>query len=276
MIMRKLFTVFVISGMIVGCDAASKTQQTPTVQIEYRIPSQEHSIQAVLWQQHSAEYRALCEQAYNYARLSLDAILDTATVPVSKLAIVTDLDETVIDNSPFNAKMIELDEAYTREIWIEWGNQISAKAMPGAVEFFKYAADRGVETFYISNRYAEQLDATIENLKKLDLPFVDEKHVMLRGESSEKVSRRKKVEETHRIIMLLGDNLADFSGLFEFQQSPRRHELVDSLRAEFGSRFIMLPNVIYGDWQTNGIYEGRYDWTEFQLDSIRRSKLISY
>ena len=276
--MNRIFIVLIISVMIVGCDAASKTQKTADRISPLSIPTQEHSIQAVLWQQHSAEYRALCEQAYNYARLTLDAILDTATANVSSLAIVTDLDETVIDNSPMNAKMIELDESYQKARWIEWGNEVSAKAMPGAVEFFKYAASRGVETFYISNRYSEQLDVTIENLINLDLPYVDKEHVMLRSETggSGKKSRRDVVEETHTVIMLLGDNLADFTDLFESQRSERRHELVDSLRSEFGPRFIMLPNVIYGDWQTNGIYEGRYNWTEFQKDSIRHKKLITY
>ena len=264
--------------MIVGCDTASKTQKTAGQASALVIPTQEHSIQAVLWQQHSAEYRALCEQAYNYARLSLDAMLDTISADVSTLAIVTDLDETVIDNSPMNAKMIELDEPYKKSRWIEWGNLASAKAMPGAVEFFKYAASRGVVTYYISNRYAEQVDVTIENLKNLDLPFVDSEHVMLRSETggSGKKSRRDIVEETHTIIMLLGDNLSDFTDLFENQGTERRNAVVDSLRTEFGSRFIMLPNVIYGDWQTNGIYEGRYDWTEFQKDSIRHKKLITY
>lgn len=276
--MNRIFIVLIISVMIVGCDAASKTQKTVDRETFSGIPTQEHSIQAVLWQQHSAEYRALCEQAYNYARLSLDAMLDTTTADVSTLAIVTDLDETVIDNSPMNAKMIELDESYQKSRWIEWGDLASAKAMPGAVEFFKYAASRGVVTYYISNRYAEQVDVTIENLKNLGLPFVDREHVMLRSETggSGKKSRRDVVEETHNIIMLLGDNLSDFTELFENQRTERRQYLVDSLRTEFGPRFIMLPNVIYGDWQTNGIYEGRYDWTEFQKDSIRRAKLISY
>jgi|SRR5690554_1860855 len=276
--MNRIFIVVIISVMVFGCDTASKTQKLADRGTSVEIPTQENSIQAVLWQQHSAEYRALCEQAYNFARLSLDAILDTSTADVSSLAIVTDLDETVIDNSPMNAKMIELDEPYQRSRWIEWGDRVSAEAMPGAVEFFKYAASRGVVTYYISNRYGEQLDVTIENLRKLDLPFVDKDHVMLRDETSGsgKKSRRDVVEETHSIIMLLGDNLSDFSEKFENQRSERRHELVDSLRKEFGSRFIILPNVIYGDWQTNGIYEGRYDWTEFQKDSIRRAKLISY
>ena len=273
---RHIFIPLSIIFLIAACNSSSQTQKTVLHESPLQIPTQEHSIQSVNWQQQAAEYRALCLQAYNFARLSLDAMLDTTKMDVSKLAIITDLDETVVDNSPYNAKMIELDEPYRKERWVEWGDEISAKAVPGSVEFFRYAASRGVETFYVSNRYPEQLQVTIKNLEALDLPFVDEAHVLLRNESSGKLERREKVEETHHIIMLIGDNLSDFSELFEKQNSKRRHVLVDSLSNEFGSRFIVLPNVMYGDWQTNGIYEGRYDWTEEQRDSIRHKKLISY
>lgn len=273
---RNLLILLSLGLLIAACDTASQTQKTAVQQQSLQIPTQEHSVQAVNWQQQAAEYNALCIQAYNLARFNLDIMLDTTKMDLSKLAIVADLDETVVDNSAYNAKMIELDEAYQKSRWIEWGDEISATAVPGSIEFFKYAASRGIETFYISNRYPEQMQVTLDNLNKLDLPFVDEAHVMLRNQSSGKLERREKVEETHHIIMLIGDNLADFSDLFEKQNSDRRHALVDSLAADFGSRFILIPNVMYGDWQTNGIYEGRYDWTESQRDSIRHKKLISY
>ena len=271
-----LLILLSISLLIGSCSSKLQTEKSDSKLSEVGIPTQEHSIQAVLWQQRAAEYSALCEQAYNAARYSLDKMLSIEIANGKPLAIITDLDETVLDNSPFNAKMIELDEPYKKERWIEWGNEISAEGVPGAVSFFKYASSKGVEVFYLSNRYPEQLEVTIENLQNLDLPYVDKVHVLLRGVSSSKKERRKQVEETHKVIMLLGDNLADFSDLFEYQQSERRHDLVDSLKSDFGTKFIVLPNVMYGDWQTRGIYEGRYDWSETQKDSIRHSKLISY
>lgn len=273
---RNIFVPILLVVLIAACDTTSKTQKTAVRDSRSHIPTQEHAVQAVNWQQQAAEYRALCLQAYNYARLSLDAMLDTTKMDISKLAIVTDLDETVVDNSFYNAKMIEIDQPYQKSLWIEWGDRIAAPAIPGAVEFFKYAASRGVETFYVSNRYSEQLDATVKNLEILGLPFLDNDHILLRNETSGKLERREEVEETHQIIMLIGDNLSDFSHLFEKQKSERRHALVDSLAAEFGSRFIVLPNAIYGDWQTYGIYEGKFDWTDSQRDSIRHSKLKAY
>ncbi len=193
-----------------------------------------------------------------------------------KFAIITDIDETVLDNSPYNGRLIEQDVSYSKESWLEWGALSIADTIPGALYFFKYAASKGVEIFYISNRLAEQQQVTINNLKKYDFPFADADHVLLKTKSSEKETRRKSVADTHQILLLLGDNLSDFSTLFDRQSTNRRNELVDSLKSSFGSRFIIFPNPMYGDWESKGIYEGRYDWSPQQMDSIRRDKIKSY
>jgi 5'-nucleotidase (lipoprotein e(P4) family) len=133
-----------------------------------------------------------------------------------------------------------------------------------------------VEIYYISNRSVEQLPATIKNLKKFGFPFADESHVLLKNSTSDKEPRRQKVKENHQIIMLLGDNLADFSSLFYRQNTTRRNALVDSLKILFGKRFVVFPNPMYGDWETRGILEGRYDWSAAQLDSIRTNKIRDY
>lgn len=244
---------------------------------EPSIPSQrEYSVQSVLWQQNAAEFRALSYQSYALARMQLDRILADKQYGGKKLAIVADLDETVIDNSRYNAMLIEKDIQYSKSTWTEWGEKISADSIPGCVAFFNYAAARGVEAFYISNRNDTQLDVTIANLKKLGLPFADSDHVLLRTETSGKEPRRMTVARDHSIVLLLGDNLSDFSDVFDGQGTLRRNFLVDSLRNEFGSRFIVFANPMYGDWESKGIYEGKYDWTPAQADSIRKSKIRAY
>jgi 5'-nucleotidase (lipoprotein e(P4) family) len=240
------------------------------------IPIREHSIQSVLWQQNAAEYKALTYQAYHLAQLQLDKLLSAEISGKSKLAVITDIDETVLDNSPFNGKLIELDVNYNRDLWLQWGNLSIADTIPGALGFFKYAAKRGVEIFYISNRYFEQQAVTIQNLKKYGFPFADKGHVLLRTQSSAKDSRRQTVAKTHKVLLLLGDNLSDFTSLFDRQGTVRRNVLVDSLKSEFGSKFIVFPNPMYGDWESKGIYEGRYDWRPEQADSIRHHKIRSY
>ncbi len=80
--------------------------------------------------------------------------------------------------------------------------------------------------------------------------------------------------ENFEVVLLLGDNLSDFSELFDGQPTEKRNTTADELREEFGRKFIVLPNPMYGDWETKGLYEGKYDWTPAQKDSLRKAKLI--
>ena len=130
--------------------------------------------------------------------------------------------------------------------------------------------------FYISNRSVHQKNETIANLKRIGFPFADKAHVLLKDTISGKEPRRHLVQETHDIILLIGDNLSDFSEVFDDRSTIERNKNVDHLKAVFGKKFIVLPNSIYGDWETKGILEGKYNWTNFQKDSIRHQKIRSY
>lgn len=239
------------------------------------IPIREYSIQSVLWQQLSGEYKALCYQAFNLAKFQLDNMLLEKDEKGKPLAIITDIDETVLDNSPFNAKMIETDEEYSKDNWKRWGKLERAAAVPGALEFLKYAESKGVQIFYISNRYVEQEEETKANLRKLGFPFIDEQHILLRANTSGKEERRDIVLEENQVVMLIGDNLSDFADVFDDKSTDERNEIVANWKHKFGTSFIVLPNPMYGDWETKGLYEGKYNWTAVQKDSIRKVKLIS-
>lgn|SRR5690554_4278249 len=264
-------------AILLGCKSQVTQTNNDALQLQDTgIPPREYSIAAVLWQQHSGEYRALAYQAFNLAQMHLDVLLESKEGHDKPLAIVTDIDETILDNSPYSGKQIELQEDYVPERWTEWVNEKKAKPIPGALEFFEYAKSRGVEVFYISNRTVDQEEATLENMRAVGFPYSDAANLLLAAETSRKGKRRATVKETHEIIMLIGDNLSDFSAVFENRSTEDRNRSVDSLRAVFGNRYIVLPNAIYGDWETKGILEGKYDWTKFQKDSIRRNKVISY
>lgn len=266
--------------LFIGC----KTNKSQVGRVDATIPKiedtsisvREYSILTVLWQQHAAEYRALTYQAFNTAKIQLDDILDNKAEYEKPLAIVTDIDETVLNNSPYNGKLIELDEEYSKSSWLEWGKEKKAKAIPGSLRFFQYAQSKGVEVFYLSNRFSSQTSETLENLKQLGFPFSDEAHILLRTDVGGKETRRLKIKESHEILMLFGDNLSDFSEVFDDQSTIVRNHKVDSLKAYFGNKFIVLPNAMYGDWETDGIMEGKYHWKSFQKDSIRRAKIITY
>ncbi len=197
--------------------------------------------------QNAAEVRALTYQAYNIARLRLDHDLKY-NKSKKKRAIVVDADETIIDNSPYQARNILKNESYTSQNWNEWVQEASADAVPGAVEFLSYAASKGVEVFYITNRKINGFDATYVNLKNLGFP-VKKENMMLRTTGNSKKARRAKVLKNHRIVLLMGDTMADFSEIFEHKSTGERRKLTDEYRQEFGKKFIVLPNPMYGDWE---------------------------
>ena len=205
----------------------------------------------VLFHQSASEYRALCYQAFNLARLRLDMDLRRAAVSLQQ-AIVMDIDETVLDNSPYEASSILNNFVYP-EHWSDWVNLASAKAVPGSLEFLSYAESGGVEVFYITNRKEEFRAPTLKNLKALGFPFADDEHLFMRTSTSSKKERREKVSERHRIVMFIGDNLNDFSEVFEKLPAGERNAKTDEYSERFGTSFIVLPNVIYGDWE-NALY----------------------
>lgn len=106
---------------------------------------------AVAWQQHSGEYRALSFQAYNFARFSLLERLKTAD-PAKPNCVIVDIDETILDNSPFQGHEIQKGLSYAAKDWTDWTAKAAADTVPGALGFLKYAQSQQVETFYITNR----------------------------------------------------------------------------------------------------------------------------
>jgi 5'-nucleotidase (lipoprotein e(P4) family) len=210
--------------------------------------------------QKAAEYRALAYQAFNLARWQLDADLDKKNL--KKLpkperrrprAVVVDIDETVLDNSPAQAYGIRNSVPFNLKDWYAWGEMRKAKAIPGAADFLNYAVSKGVKVYYISNRDEVQKQATIDNLKAVGFNDVSVENVMMRQTESTKEPRRTAVAEKYRIVLLVGDNLDDFSNVFERKSIADRFAEVEKARSEWGSRFIVLPNAMYGTWE-NAVY----------------------
>ena len=215
---------------------------------EPEVVSHDHTIMAVLYQQKAAEYRALCYQAFNIAKWQVDQS-SKMLGGMKKKTIIVDIDETVLDNSPFEAKCI-LDNTYYPEGWDDWMNKSSAKAVPGALEFLRYAESQDVDVFYISNRKEKYRTQTLKNLQDLGFPSAQDDHLLLKTDDSGKKSRRDLVAEKRFIIMLIGDNLNDFSEVFENKTVEERFAVTDSFKEKFGANFIVLPNAMYGEWET--------------------------
>ena len=226
---------------------------------------------ALLWQQQSAEYKALCFQAYNAARKKVDET--DRQRPAKPFAIVTDIDETLLDNSPYDAKRAVNDSDFTNKSWKQWTAKGSADTVPGAPSFFKYAAAKGIEIFYITNRDEDERAGTLKNLQLYGLPNADDAHLLLRSGSSSKEGRRKQVLENYTIVLLCGDNLPDFDMLYDGKPTAQdRGAITEKLKQEFGSKYIVIPNPAYGDWE-GALFHFNYKLSHMQKDSIIRSQL---
>ncbi len=198
------------------------------------------------FQQQSAEIQALQLQAYNIATEKLDKAVAAAKDP-SKLAIVTDLDETVIDNSALLARDLANCHQYDAwDTWLPWERDGMPMLIPGAKQFLDRADKLGVTIRYISDRADEQKKYTLATLSKLGLPQVSEQSVLLLGPP--KVERRAIVSADHQIIMLLGDTLHDFDARFRKTPLDAQRNTVAEEAGKWGVEWIVFPNASYGTW----------------------------
>ena len=244
-----------------SCEEQRHTESSP--------PTANHTLLAVCWYQNSAEMQALYYQAYNTAKWRLRKFLGQYPDSATSCAVVLDIDETVLNNSPLQAQLIVDNQQYTRDKWNEWVNMEQAHPLPGALDFVEYADSMNVEVFYISNRNIELLEPTINNLKKYRFPNADSAHIILRAGDRSKKSRRKQVKEKYTIVLLIGDNLEDFSEIFEHRSNDLGFSVVDEHSAQFGRKFIVLPNPMYGSWEY-ALYKKRVN-PESKTEKLKKS-----
>src|ERR1700722_12518665 len=93
-----------------------------------------------LYQQRAAEYKALAFQAYNIAQFRLDQELKLKSK--KPLAIIIDIDETVLDNSPYFVALAKQGQVYSDSSWVKWTALVKCDTVPGAAWFLKYAASK--------------------------------------------------------------------------------------------------------------------------------------
>jgi len=218
-------------------------------------------LDAALWLQTAAEARAAALATFAAAGRELDAALadparsalgqgpEAAALPP---ALIADIDETLLDNSEFQGSLVVERRRFERGLWRAWVERAQAPALPGAAALARRAAERGVTLFYVTNRDADEEDATRANLARAGFPLPDGIDVVLcRGERPEwptdKTSRRAEVARTHRVLLLLGDDLNDFVDAAGRNLEQRR-ALVDAAAARWGRDWFVLANPSYGSW----------------------------
>ena len=240
------------------------------------VPQGHEMLNAVLWQKTSAEYAALARQAYRLARRNLDraladpswtaALEQTGTFGDLPPAIIFDLDETVIDNTPYEVRIVlEYGEA-TQSTFDTWCEKADAAAVPGVLDFLRYAQSRQVAIFYVSARPEAMRGCTIETLRRLGVPLADAADRLRLGGDEGKTGHRRDIAGRFRLLLLVGDNLEDFvegsrAAPEERKRVARRHD------ALWGSKWIILPNPMYGHWEA--AFYG-FDYAAPHADKLRR------
>ena len=234
--------------------------------------------------QQSAEYKALTQQIYNNAALHLaQALADknwtaateqSATYQNLPPAVILDVDETVLDNSAYEARLINNGKAFDSESWAAWCKEARAGAIPGALNFCKIARQNGITVFYVTNRREKQKDDTRKNLKRLGFPLEKEIETILpRTDSADKGKRRAEIAKHFRILQLIGDNAGDcFSG-FTHAPQAKRDSLVRVYQSYWGSKWIILPNPSYGDWESV-LFDYNYKLPNSEKLKIKRRRLL--
>ena len=255
-------------ALLAGCAAAPPRPGAPPRPAAAPTATADDNLNAVAWTQTAIEHDLIYLQTYRDAQSRLLAALrdpqwdalakEDRVAPAAGLppAVVLDIDETVLDNSPYQARLVKSGGSYDEASWAAWCKEERARAMPGALAFTRYAAGHGIAVIYLSNR-AQDLDtATLANLRKLGFPVSGADAFLGLGtvapgceqSGTEKGCRRQLVSRRYRVLMQFGDQLGDFVDVTANTVAGRK-QAIDSYLSWIGTRWFVLPNPTYGSWE---------------------------
>lgn len=251
--MRDLLLLVPLTALVACSGPRPTASSTPAAD-----PTRELALMgsdAVLWQNASAEAYWIYEQAYEQAATKLMwNIVELATTygegqPRKPMAVIVDIDETVLDNSPYQVEAIEHGRTFDPQDWRAWTDKAIARPSPGALEFLLHAHQASCEVFYITNRETAERASTLKNLIAHGFPNADEAHLLLMDGTSDKTERRARVRATHDVVLLVGDQLRDFDERFKDRSVNSGKATVDALADSLSKYFILLPNPMYGTYR---------------------------
>jgi 5'-nucleotidase (lipoprotein e(P4) family) len=267
----RLPTTLVAFALLAGC-ATSKPQPAIVAPAPQAAPAAHvaanDNLNAVAWSQTAIEHDLIYLQTYRDAESRLLAAMkdrnwdalakDDRAVPSKGLkpAVVLDIDETVLDNLPYQARLVRSGGEYNEADWAAWCKEEIARALPGVVEFTQFAARHGIAVIYISNRAKDLDQVTLSNLRKVGLPVSGPEAFLGLGTfvedceqiGTEKGCRRQLISRKYRVLMQFGDQIGDFVTVLANNAEGRRKAMAPYMDW-VGSRWFVLPNTTYGSWE---------------------------
>jgi acid phosphatase len=272
-----------------GCATQPPPVSAP-VAAQAPAPPASDLLNAVLWMQRSVEYKASALTAFALARIRLDEALadkDWTAAPKEQTgayqslppAIVLDVDESILDNSGYQAWMTLKGTTFDSKTWNAYVNTVTSQVIPGAVEFARYADSKGVKVFYVSNRTADEETATRKNLEKFGFPMGGNVDTMLMTRKqpdwgSAKGTRRAFVAKSYRILINVGDNFGDFVDDYRGGEAERLKVMEDN-KARWGREWIMIANPSYGSFES-APYRHDFKLSDAEKRTLKRGVLDAW
>lgn len=210
-----------------------------------------HLLYAVAWKQTAAEFEALYFQGFNLARMHLEQALANPPLSGRPLAVISDIDDTLLLARDYWGHLVESGQDFFDDAsWDRWVAAQQATPSPGALEFLRFCAEQGIEVFYVTNRDQGEatFDLALSSLQALGFPYADAAHLTVLRDSSNKETVQNSIRENFEVVVMLGDNLNDFSRKFYVTGVSERLALMQEEQARFGADYILFPNPTDGHW----------------------------
>lgn len=268
---RHSLLAMALAVVINGCGAAPQSSSI----------AHDDRLDAILWQTTSAEYHVLAKSIYATATLHLDRALadrQWSALPEQQdnfqqlpPAIIMDIDETVLDTGRFQSQLVKGRARFSTAVWRDWMSHNDPSAVPGALELISFAQARGVTVFFITNRDQATEATTRRHLGAVGIKLPTNIDTVLCANERadwgiDKGSRRRFIGQTHRVLMVFGDDLGDF--ISEYRNPPAARVKEAFKHSFWGTRWFMLPNPMYGSWE-GSLYDFRSD---LGLEGIAQKK----
>lgn len=254
---RRLHTTFTLAvgsfglALLGACATAGPPQSvvaTPPAVSSARTPT------AVLWVATTPEYLGTVYQTYWSAQQRIEEL--SRGLEAGHWAVVLDVDETVLSNVEYEIESLRLGRTFEEVSWNEWCRRQEAPALPGVVPFLERVRSLGGRIALVTNRQTVVHEATHSNLVAEGVPF---DILLTKVSESDKSARFDAVRNgtAHpdfgpmEVVLYFGDQVGDFP--WPQSQGEEREQGAVGGFSDFGERFLLLPNPLYGKWQRNSL-----------------------
>ena len=212
-------------------------------------PAERPTPDSIRWVRESAEYRAAVTQVYRIATARVEQAATSRQA--GSWAVVLDADETVLDNSTYQLERAKIGLAFTPESWNLWVKRREAVGLPGSGAFLARVRALGGKIAIVTNRLGTECDDTRAVFDSNKLAY----DVILCREAGMPSDKNPRFEAVASgaalrsstpldVVMFVGDNILDFPRLSQDVKTQGAPALTD-----FGVRFFLVPNPMYGSWQ---------------------------